>query len=77
MHAVILRQLYSDSGELTMAGGDGDRRYGILAHETENGRHRKGRELNASPVKVFSTFGTGSRGVVDGGDALERGRPRG
>ena len=77
MRAVILRRLYSDSGKLAMAGGDGDRRYGILAHETENGRQGKGRELTASPVKAFSTFGTGSRGEVDGGDALERGRTRG
>jgi len=34
--------------------------------------HGKGRELTASPVKAFSTFGTGSRGEVDGDGALER-----
>ena len=55
-----------------MAGGDCDRRYGILAHEIVNGRHGNGQELTASPVKAFSAFGTGSRGEVNGGEALER-----
>ena len=48
---------YSDSGELAMVGGDGDPRNGVLAHETENGRHGKGQELIVSPVKAFSAFG--------------------
>ena len=64
--------LHRNSGEQTVAGGDGDPRNGVLAHETKNGKHGTDGELTASPVKAFSTFGTGSRGEVDGDGALER-----
>ena len=57
-----------------MADGDGDQRYGVLAHEIVNGRHGKGRELTVSPVEAFTAFGVVSRGKVDGSGALERER---
>ena len=52
----------------------GVRRYGVPGHEIENGKHGHGQELTMSPMKVISVFGTGSRGMVDGGGALERER---
>ena len=64
--------LHKNSDEQTMAGDDGDPRNGVLAHETKNGKHGTDGELTASPVKAFSAFGTGSRGGVNGGEALER-----
>jgi len=69
---VSLAPLHRVTGEHAMAGGDGDQRYGVLAHETVNGRHGKGRELTASPVEAFTAFGAVSRGEVDDGSALER-----
>ena len=50
----------------------GDRRYGVPGHKIANGRHGESRELTTSLMKVLSAFGTGSRGLVDGGGALER-----
>ena len=45
-----------------MAGGDGEPLYGILAHETKNGRHGKDGELTVSRMEAFSAFGMGPRG---------------
>ena len=54
--------LYGGSGDLAMAGGDGDQRNSVLAHETKNGRHGKDGELTVSRMEAFSAFETGSRG---------------
>ena len=50
----------------------GDHQYGALVRNKMKEWHGKGRELTASLVEVFTAFGAGSRGEVDGGGALER-----
>ena len=50
----------------------GVRWYGVPVREIKNGKHGHGQELTASPMKVISAFGMGSRGLVDGGGAMER-----
>ena len=52
----------------------GDRRYGVPGHKIANGRHGESQELTTSLMKVLSAFGMGSRGLVDGGGAMERER---
>ena len=45
-----------------MAGGSRGHRYGVLEHETANGRHGKDEELTASLLKVVAASGMGSQG---------------
>ena len=50
-----------------MAGGSATRCYGVLAHGTATGRHRKRRELTAMRMAGSAASGRAPKARVDGG----------
>ena len=56
-----------------MAGGDGDLRYGVLSHETANGRRGKVKKLTVNRLERSTVFGEARKWwFIDGGGWRER-----
>ena len=64
---VNLQPQHGSSGELAMAGGDGDLRYDIPAHKTTNGRHGKVKKLTVNRLERSASSGEASMPWFDGG----------